>query len=329
MPTLFFAYSHQDEILRNQLEVHLAALKRQGIIEAWHDRRILAGEEFNSAISDKLETANIILLLISPDFIASDYCYNIEMKRAMERHSTKESIIIPVILRPCDWHDMPFSKIQAVPKDAKPVVMWPNIDEAFLDIIQSIKKVLKTTTSQITSSQLPEKSTGSVKVQHIDRSSNLRIPKHFTERDRDKFIHDSFDYIAKYFENSLLELEQRNSGIAVAFRKLDSNRFTASIYRNGDAESRCTIFLHGFLGKGVNQIGYSSNDNGETTSFNECISVEVGEQDLYLKPTMNTALYGQSMYGATSYSSQPKLLSMQGGAEALWSMFIQPLQRSR
>ena len=302
---------------------------RQGIIEAWHDRRIIAGEDFNSAISEKLEKADIILLLISADFIASDYCYNIEMKRALEKHTAKEATIIPVILRPCDWKDMPFSHIQAVPKDAKPVVMWPNADEAFLDIIQSIKQVLSKGQTIKRHAQLPDKSTGSVNMEPNIRSSNLRIPKQFTERDRDKFLHESFDYIAKFFENSLSELEKRNPGIEASFRKLDSNRFTASIYRNGIAESRCTIFLHGHFGKGLSSIGYSSSDNGETNSLNENLSIETGEQALYLKPTMNMFAYGASSYGNSTYNKKDEMLSQQGGAEALWSIFLQPLQTRR
>lgn len=85
MATLFFSYSHIDEALRDQLEIHLASLKRQGLIASWHDRRITAGTELGNAIDEHLDSAEVILLLISPDFIASDYCYNREMVRAMEK----------------------------------------------------------------------------------------------------------------------------------------------------------------------------------------------------------------------------------------------------
>src|SRR3981081_1929616 len=104
MATLFFSYSHRDEALRDQLEKHLTMLKRQGFIETWHDRRITAGEPIDQAISSNLETAEIVLLLVSPDFLASDYCYEREMSRAIERHNHGSSTVIPVILRACDWH---------------------------------------------------------------------------------------------------------------------------------------------------------------------------------------------------------------------------------
>ena len=120
MATLFFSYSHVDENLRDQMEIHLSGLRRQGLIESWHDRRITAGEEFGPAIDAHIDTDDVILLLVSPDFIASDYCYQREMKRAIERHQRGEARVIPVILRPCDWHDLPFGKLLATPKDGTP-----------------------------------------------------------------------------------------------------------------------------------------------------------------------------------------------------------------
>src|SRR5688572_23072357 len=126
MVKVFFSYSHRDESLRDELEIHLSSLKRQGVIETWHDRRIGAGKEFDSEISEHLETAQIILLLISPYFIASDYCYDIEMARALELHNTGEARVIPVILHPCDWHNLPFGKLTAAPKDGKAVSKYPN-----------------------------------------------------------------------------------------------------------------------------------------------------------------------------------------------------------
>lgn len=143
MATLFFSYSLVDERLRDQLETHLSALRRQGILSSWHDRRITAGEEFDEAISSHIDSADVILLLVSPDFIASDYCYEREMKRALEQHEHREAKVIPVILRPCDWHDLPFGRLLAMPRDGRPITMWPNLDEAFLDVVTAIKRALK------------------------------------------------------------------------------------------------------------------------------------------------------------------------------------------
>ncbi|MEI7728057.1 MAG: COR domain-containing protein [Verrucomicrobiota bacterium] len=140
-PKLFYSYSHKDETLRDKLETHLKLLKREGKISDWHDRRITAGTEWAKQIDDHLNQADIILLLVSADFIASDYCYDLEMKRAMERHEKKEAVVIPVILRDCDWHCAPFSKLQALPKDGRPVKKWEDRDTAWTDVAKGIRRV--------------------------------------------------------------------------------------------------------------------------------------------------------------------------------------------
>lgn len=140
---LFYSYAHEDEALRERLEVHLKLLKRQGILQDWHDRAIGAGSEWAEQISTHLESADLILLLISPDFIASDYCWDIELKRAMERHEAGEARVIPIILRETDWTGAPFGKLQALPKDAKPVKSWPDQDAAFVDIARGIRKAVE------------------------------------------------------------------------------------------------------------------------------------------------------------------------------------------
>lgn len=142
MIEIFISYSHKDESLREELDIHLANLKKQGKISAWNDRAIEAGTEWDAEIKAHLESAQIILLLISPPFMASEYCYDLEMQRAMERHQAGTAKVIPIILRPTDWKDTPFSKLQALPKDGKPITTWENQDEAFLNVVQSIRKAI-------------------------------------------------------------------------------------------------------------------------------------------------------------------------------------------
>ena len=141
---LFFCYAHEDELLLQKLKAHLRPLQRQGLLDLWYDREISAGTEWEREISQHLNTAQIILLLISPDFMDSDYCYSIEMKRAIEQHQQGKSRVIPIILRPVYWHGSPFGKLQALPTDAKPVTSssWHNWDEAFYDVAEGIRKAL-------------------------------------------------------------------------------------------------------------------------------------------------------------------------------------------
>jgi hypothetical protein len=150
-PEVFISYSHKDEELLERLEVHLNVLKRQNIITLWHGRKIFPGDEWEEEIDKHLNTAQIILLLVSADFIASDYCYGVEFKRAMERNELEAARVIPVILSPSNWRDTPLGKLNALPKGAKPVVKWPNIDDAFVSVIDGIKEAVKTLRPQITS----------------------------------------------------------------------------------------------------------------------------------------------------------------------------------
>ncbi|ETR72570.1 MAG: leucine-rich repeat-containing protein [Candidatus Magnetoglobus multicellularis str. Araruama] len=141
LKSVFFSYSHKDESLRDELETHLKLLQRQSVISTWHDRKILPGTEWDHEIDQHLERARIILLLISADFIASDYCWEKEVKRALERHESGEAVVIPVMLRSCDWQDAPFAKLQGLPKEMKPVKSWPDRDAAWTNVATGIREV--------------------------------------------------------------------------------------------------------------------------------------------------------------------------------------------
>lgn len=145
---LFYSYSHKDETYREELEKHLTTLRASGLISDWHDRKILAGDEWDKKISEYLEKSNVILLLISSDFIASKYCYDIEAARALERYNKGEAILIPIILRPVKWDITPFGKIQALPKNAQPVTQWTDRDSAYLNICEGILALLTSTKSE-------------------------------------------------------------------------------------------------------------------------------------------------------------------------------------
>lgn len=140
---VFYSYSHKDEEFKDELEKHLKLLQRQGFVSTWHDRKIDAGTEWRNHLDGHLESAGIILLLISSDFLASDYCYDIELNRAMERHEKGEVRVIPIILRTCDWSSAPFAKLQALPKNTKPIKSWADMDEAFTDVAVKLRQVIK------------------------------------------------------------------------------------------------------------------------------------------------------------------------------------------
>ena len=147
MPTkplnIFISYSHEDEPMKKQLEKFLITLKRDKDISVWQDRELEGGKEYAKEILAELNAANIILLLISQDFIASDFIYDIELKYAMERHENGTARVIPIILRDCDWQNLVFGKLVALPNDGTAVVDFKNSDTAYKNIAQEILRVVK------------------------------------------------------------------------------------------------------------------------------------------------------------------------------------------
>lgn len=140
---LFYSYAEEDTSLQKELEKHLKLLNRQGVISGWNFRMITAGKEFEGEIDKHITTAKIILLLVSADFLNSDYCYDIEMKKALEMHKSKIACVIPIILRPVDWQDSPFGELEALPTKGKPITKWRSQDDAFVNIVTGIKKVIR------------------------------------------------------------------------------------------------------------------------------------------------------------------------------------------
>jgi|APFre7841882724_1041349.scaffolds.fasta_scaffold00795_5 hypothetical protein len=142
-PRIFLSYAHKDEVLKKELDKHLMPLKRSGKIETWNDRELIAGQEWNDEILSELNKADIILLLISSDFIASQYIWEKELTTAMKRHNEGTAKVVPVIIKNCLWQEMPFAKLQALPRNAKPVASYTNRDDALTEIAFAINKLVE------------------------------------------------------------------------------------------------------------------------------------------------------------------------------------------
>lgn len=145
---IFYCYARKDKALRDELENHLEPLRRSGQVITWHDREIQPGMEWKREIDTHLNTSDIVLLLISPNFIHSDYCYGVEMRRALERHEAGQTRIIPIILRPVDWKSTPISELQVLPTEGRPITKWRNRDDAFQDVVKGIRTVVAMLRSQ-------------------------------------------------------------------------------------------------------------------------------------------------------------------------------------
>lgn len=314
--TVFFSYSHDDEAYRDQLEKHLALLRHQELIETWHDRRIAAGSEIDPVIDAAIEKADVILLLISSSFVSSAYCYSREMTRALARHANGSAVVIPVILRPCDWHSAPFGKLMAVPTDGRAITQWPNLDEAFSIVAKEVRKVVESRGSARASSAASPVRQAPSAEPALPRSSNLRLKKEFSDLDADTFLRESFDFMAKFFEGSLHELHRRNPQIDGHFQRVDALTFVAAVYKNGKKQSECSVYS-GPSGFGGNGISYSNSPSARASGFNERLSVKADDQSLYLQPI------GMSF---SQSGSRDQMLTAEGASELFWSMLIGGLQ---
>jgi CheY-like chemotaxis protein len=158
---LFYSYAHEDEPLRDELSGHLKILERRGVIRSWHDRRIAAGQAWDQQIDAQLAAADVVLLLVSADFNASDYIWGSELDVAMQRHQRGEASVVPVLVRPCLIEDAPFASIQGLPTDLRAVTSWPNRDEAWTNVAIGIRKTVKDIQERKAATGTPPPSTGS------------------------------------------------------------------------------------------------------------------------------------------------------------------------
>jgi len=137
---VFISYAHADEAFCKELEKHLKLLQRRGLIAPWHDRRIAPGDDWRGMIDTHLEDADLVLLLVSSNFVASDYCWDVEMNRALQRHDERTALVVPIIVKPVDLAGAPFMRIQGLPRDLKPISTWADRDEAWVQVTAELTR---------------------------------------------------------------------------------------------------------------------------------------------------------------------------------------------
>jgi TIR domain len=178
--SIFISYAHKDEPLRKQLETHLSLLQRQGLVSTWQDRRITAGTDWAQEIDEHLKSAAMILLLISADFLASDYCYGIEMQCALDRNKAGQARVIPVLLRAVDWKGAPFQHLQGLPTDARPVTTWPDRDAAWADVAAGIRRVIEELPAHSQMIKQPEPVSIFISYAYEDEPLHKELEKHLS-----------------------------------------------------------------------------------------------------------------------------------------------------
>ena len=146
---IFVSYSHLDTPAMERLRTHLAALMRDGV-SVWFDGDLDAGDQLSTGIARALRQADIFVALLSPDYLASNYCWNIEYRRAMNRRARGSMRVVAAVVRPCDWKSTRAAGFKLLPRDGRPVTRWRSADEAFLNIAEGIKGVVRTVRKDMT-----------------------------------------------------------------------------------------------------------------------------------------------------------------------------------
>jgi hypothetical protein len=317
------------------LEVHLKPIKRDHNLVIWKDRELLPGASFDDEIRAQLDQADIIILLASPDFIASDYCHDVEMARALERHKAGECCIITVVLEPCQWQHTPLGKFVALPTDGRPVSDWPTPNAAYHDTALAIRRAVEDMIHQRGASPpmdhpspipIPSPSTRAPAVPAQPRPATrtniggLNLPRKFTQADRDQFQDEAFETIASFFDASLQSAASSDRNITVRFRRVDINSFTAVLYIDGNAEARCRIW-NGGSGGGASFSGicFSHDPNSTNNSMNEQMTIETSGNELRLK-AMGMASLG---------SKYQHPMAPEEAGQYFWNVFTQRLQARR
>jgi len=314
---LFISYSHHDAELISELRAHLRPLERAGVIEPWFDGYLIPGDDFDQRVRQALGESDFIAALITARFLDSDYCMDVEMEEAIRRHQAGMARVIPIIAKPCRWKLTSLSNILATPTDGQAVTTWSNQDQAWEIVAEAIEKAAAAPTD--TNGSVPGRSAAKIGAGSVStltpgrpaakQPAAFSIPKSTrpTDQQKDDFRHETFEVVADAFEASIKALEGDVSG---RFRRLDANRFTATLYRDGKKITGCTVFT-GTGHWGANGIAYGTSDSGESNSMSENLTVEVGPDGLALKPLM----------GGYSGEGGNQLLTPQEGAGKLWSLF--------
>jgi len=305
----FISYSHKDEHYLERLKVHLAQMRREGLINEWKDMEIHTGKDLDMVISNVLHESDLFLALVSPDYLASNYCYDKEFETAQKMQEEDRLIIVPIIVEPCDWHKTPFSKLKAVPKDGKAISEWTNPNNAFLNVIDELRHLISITGSINT---LPNKllQNSSEKIVR-----NYKVKKYFSEVDIYNFKEDSYKEIKDYFHSSIAELDSLEN-LQARFTNEGKSFFTCLISNRANNEnSFLTIQIAIDDQKHFGDLSYSFSDqiSGNSIQLGKVYKIENDDYDQFW--TKNSQMFGYNHQSNDRFSAHQV-------AEEIWNDFI-------
>lgn len=318
---LFISYSSADRDALTRLRTHLRPLEREGLITPWSDRLLLVGDKFDERIKAELRKARLIAMILSPDFLASEYVNDVELEIAVQRHQEGTARIIPIVYRQCRWRNTPLGHLQATPTDGRPVLSasWTDKDEAWNVVTDDVARAVSSLSDPLDRS---DETVKVVEMRPVDGAASstpsrypalepLAVPNMraaHTQRDKDRFLASAFAEISEVIKISAQNLSGR---IEADFEQLDARRFIVSVYRDGDKVGGCTVWTggHSF---GAGSICYLGNDSGDSNTMNEWFSVEDNGNKLAFRASAVTR-------------QEEGLLDARGVAAAIWKKLLEPM----
>lgn len=285
-------------------------LQGDKLVEAWSYRKILPGSDIDSEISEQLESCDLFLPLVSPDFLASGYCQDVEMTRALERRRAGHLRIVPIIIRPCDWKASSLRKLMSLPSGGKPVSKWEDKDEALLSVVLGLRQIL---TEKKTKGAARTASPAGTPKEEKTRGRDYRVKREFDAIDRSEYRENAFAEIRSYFEASVEDIN-KTEGIRARLFSKNPHTFNCTVVNSSIHHGTAHITVHtssSSMGMGaMGDIWYSFSENDQGNSAEGILSIESDGYDLHLKPIL--------MFSVLMGQDKDEPISPETAAERMW-----------
>ncbi|TAJ82090.1 toll/interleukin-1 receptor domain-containing protein [Reyranella sp.] len=304
--TVFISYSHADAAVLERLHKHLAMLRRDSIIKAWTDHEILPGDRFDAVIKSSLENSALFLALVSPDYLASNYCYEKEFQHALTLMKAGRLRIVPIIVEPCDWQNSPFGQFMALPKDGKPVSDWTNANTAYLDVVGGLRRFLTAPAPSLTTEIRTAPGNAAPR--------RVRVKQDFDSIQKAEFTDRAYEIIRNYFESSCKELTEVGEGTLKAkFEAMNATTFTCTVINRAKKSAEAHITIRNSKGGGgfFGDINYVYERHAPGNISNGHVGVEADDYSLYL-----------TLANFSSGRSREDKYSAEQVADRLWSDLV-------
>lgn len=306
----FISYSHADERTLERLHKHLAMLQREGTLSTWVDHEILPGANLDDAIRQELDSSDLFLALVSPDYLASNYCYEKEFEYALEKSRDGSIRVVPIIAEPSDWLSSPLRQFMALPKEGKPISEWTNANNAYLDVVTGLRRLLVPAPAPVLASAENRRADlgGDVGARKI------KLKRDFDAIERAEFADRTFQVIGEYFAAASHELAQASEDLRTRHETMSPTAFTCTIVNRAKfGNQEASITVHNAKRRGAfGDISYVFEAHAPANTSHGAIRVDADEFNLYL---VVEAHWGGAR-DAAKYTPER-------AAEWLWNLFVE------